>query len=189
MIKLKPAHLREVLSAILFALAGNTFASPAGVIPYACVSGDPYVLVAFDPVSDRAGYAAFGGGRKGQETIAETAAREFHEETRCAFDTPTAEELERSIPSYYDGFYSYVAEVPFISHLEIPEHPCDARIERFDWQWIRLSDLTMALDSDEARPQVLVSLMHKYITLWEAGAASLRAAIKDGLLNEDRVCR
>ncbi len=189
MFKLKSAQLISVLCAISFVLAGSAVASPAGVIPYACLSGDPYVLLAFDPVSDRVGYAAFGGGRYGQETIAETAAREFHEETRCVFDTPTADDLERLTPSEHGGFYSYVAEVPFTSILEIPEHPCDARIERYDWQWVRLSDLTTGLNSDEARPQVLVSLMHKTITLWEGGAATLRKAINDGLLDQDKVCQ
>jgi 8-oxo-dGTP pyrophosphatase MutT (NUDIX family) len=189
MFKLNPAQLRSVLCAILFVLAGSAVASPAGVIPYACLSGDPYVLLAFDPVSDRVGYAAFGGGRNGEETIAETAAREFHEETRCVFNTPTAAELEQLTPSKHDGFYSYVAEVPFISILEIPEHPCDARIERFDWQWVRLSDLTMGLSSEDARPQVLVSLMHKTITLWEGAATSIRKAINDGLLDQNKVCK
>ncbi|MGI9319413.1 MAG: NUDIX hydrolase, partial [bacterium] len=129
------ADLTVILLVLSIVFYGSAFASPAGVIPYACLSGDPYVLLAFDPLSDRVGYAAFGGGPQGHETIAETAAREFHEETRCAFDTPTAEQLEKSLPSEVEGFYSYVAKVPFISHLEIPEHPCDARIERYDWQW------------------------------------------------------
>ena len=181
--------MKKALIAILGALCANALASPAGVIPYACVSGDPYVLLAFDPISDRVGYAAFGGGRQGQETTAETAAREFYEETRCIFDTPTAEELANSKPSTIDGFYSYVAQVPFVSHLEIPKHPCTGRIERYDWQWVRLRDLTKALETGEARPRVLVSLAHKYITLWEGGAKSIRAAIEDGLLDQEKICR
>lgn len=189
MFRIIPSHLSQAFCVFLFALSANASASPAGVIPYACVSGDPYVLLAFDPVKDRVGYAAFGGGRVGQETIAETAAREFHEETRCVFDTPTAEELERLTPSEHKGFYSFVAEVPFISILEIPEHPCDARIERYDWQWVRLSDLNTGLNSDGARPQVLVSLMHKTVTLWEGAAASIRKAINDGLLDPNKVCQ
>ncbi|MGB5708365.1 MAG: NUDIX hydrolase [Arenicellales bacterium] len=180
--------MKTVLIFMLSLWTGIALANPAGVIPYACVSGEPYVLLAFDPVSDRVGYSAFGGGRRGNETIAETAAREFHEETRCVFDKPTASELEVMTPSEVDGFYSYVVQVPFIPHLEIPEHPCEARIERLDWQWIRLRDLIEGLNSGEARPKVLASLMHKYITLWEGGAETLRKAIKDGLLGLENIC-
>ena len=181
--------MKALLCTIFCALSGVALANPAGVIPYACVSGDPYVLLAFDPISDRVGYAAFGGGRKGQETLAETAVREFHEETRCIFDTPTAGDLADSETSVVNGFYSYVAQVPFVSHLKIPEHPCTARIERYDWQWVRLLDLTEALKTEEARPRVLVSLMHKYITLWEGGADSIRAAMEDGLLDQEKICK
>lgn len=180
--------MKAVLISILILWTDIALANPAGVIPYACVSGEPYVLLAFDPVSDRVGYAAFGGGRQGNETVAETAAREFQEETRCVFDIPTVSELEVMTPSEVDGFYSYVVQVPFISHLEIPKHPCEARIERFDWQWIRLRDLIEGLNSGEARPRILVSLMHKYITLWEGGAETLRKAIKDGLLGLEKIC-
>ena len=181
--------MKAFLYTIFFALSGVALANPAGVIPYACVSGDPYVLLAFDPISDRVGYGAFGGGRKGQETTAETAVREFHEETRCIFDTPKADELSDSETSVVNGFYSYVVEVPFVSHLKIPEHPCAARIERYDWQWVRLVDLTQALKTEEARPRVLVSLMHKYITLWEGSADSIRAALADGLLDQENICQ
>jgi ADP-ribose pyrophosphatase YjhB (NUDIX family) len=167
---------------------GCTSASPAGVIPYACISGDPYILLAFDPVSTRVGYAAFGGGREGNETIAQTAAREFHEETRCAFDTPSAEQLQNLTPSLSHGYYSYVAEIPFIGPLAITEHPCEARIERYDYQWVRLSDLIAGLEKEEARPEVLVSLMHKYITLWGKSAESLRQAMQDGLLPQQGLC-
>lgn len=170
-------------------LVSAASASPAGVIPYACIDNDPYILMAFDPVTTRLGYATFGGAREGDETIAGTAAREFHEETRCVFDTPTAEELAAMKPSKSHGFYSYVAEIPFISQLAIPEHPCAARIERTDWLWVRLSDLEQGLESGESRPEVLVSLMHKYITLWDKSAASLRQAREDGLLDRTTLCR
>jgi len=164
-------------------------ATPAGVIPYACIEDGPYILLAFDPVATRVGYAAFGGSRQANETIAETAAREFREETRCAFETPTAEQLEQLTPSESHGYVSFVAEVPFISHLAIPESPCDARIERVDWQWVKLSDLEAGLATDDERPQVLVSLMHKTITLWEKAAQSLRQARADGLIDSDKLCR
>ena len=162
-------------------------ANPAGVIPYACLVDEAYVLLAFDPVVGRRGYGAFGGGRDLGESIAETAAREMREETRCAFDTPTAADLATKTPSDSDGYFSFVAEVPYVSQLDIPEHACDAGVERSDWLWVRLSDLKKGLAADEARPEVLVSLMHKYITLWDGAADSLRQAVADGLL-PDSLC-
>ncbi len=168
--------------------ATGVWSSPAGVIPYACLSGDPYVLLAFDPVASRLGYAAFGGGREGDESIAETAAREFHEETRCVFDTPTAAELEKMNPSFSHGYYTYVARVPFIGTSLITEHPCEARIERYDYQWVRLSDLNIALENGQKRPEVLARLMFKNITLWEKSAESLRQAREDGLLPSQGLC-
>ena len=182
--------LVSMLSGLALAAAsGAALASPAGVIPYACLHGDPYILMAFDPVTTRLGYATFGGARNGNETLAETAAREFREETRCAFDVPTAEDLSGLTPSESHGYYSFVAEVPFVSQLEIPEHPCDARIERTDWLWVRLSDLEAGLAGGETRPKVLVSLMHKYITLWGKAAKSIRQAQVDGLLDRQTLCQ
>lgn len=183
----RPSFLLLCLSFSL--VTSGALASPAGVIPYACVDGDPNVLMAFDPVTTRLGYATFGGAREGDESLAQTAAREFHEETRCAFDVPTAQQLEELQPSESHGYYSYVVEIPFISHLEIPNHPCAARIERTDWQWVRLSDLEQGLESGARRPEVLVSLMHKYITLWAKSAQSLRQARADGMLEGDRLCK
>lgn len=146
------------------------------------------MLLAFDPVSSRLGFGAFGGGRQGGESIAETAAREMREETRCAFDGPTAADLEASTPSNSGGFYSFVSQVPYIPQGEIPASACDAAIERVDWQWIRLSDLLTALQGDDPRPQVLVSLMHRVVTLWEGAAESLRQAQRDELLHNN-LCR
>ena len=175
------------IAAALFSSVAT--ASPAGVIAYACIEDGPYVLLAFDPNSKRLGYGAFGGGRQGDESIAETAAREFYEETRCVFDTPRARDLAATRPSERDGYYSFVAEVPFISPLEIPQHPCGARQERSGWLWVRYTDLIKALETDDSRPRVRASLDLKYITLWEGGASALRAAVRDGLLAEQGLCR
>ena len=41
------------------------------------------------------------------------------------------------------------------------------------------------LQGDESRPEVLVSLMHRMITLWDGAAESLRQAERDGLLHRD----
>jgi 8-oxo-dGTP pyrophosphatase MutT (NUDIX family) len=167
-----------------FANSTLLYASPAGVIPYACLDGEAHVLLAFDPQSSRLGYGAFGGGSRGDETVAETAAREMREETRCAFDRPTAEALEASTPSHSAGFYSYVAQVPYIPREDIPKSPCEARVERYDWQWVLLADLLPALDGEVDRPEVPLSPMHQTINLWQGAAESLRQAKRDGILYE-----
>jgi ADP-ribose pyrophosphatase YjhB (NUDIX family) len=180
-------RLVVLISTLLF--YSGAAASPAGVIAYACIEDGPYVLLAFDPNTNRMGYGVFGGGKKADESIAETAAREFHEETRCIFDTPTAVQLAATRPSERDGYYSFVAQVPFVSPSAIPQNPCEARLERSDWLWVRYTDLISALESDQSRPKVRASLDLKYITLWEGAASALRAAIRDGLLAKQRLCQ
>ncbi len=176
-------------SALLALLGTNSgFASPAGVIPYACVGEQILVLMAFDPASGRLGYGAFGGGREGSETIAETAAREFFEETRCAFDTPKAGDLEKIPHSNSDGFYSYVAQVPYKAVLEIETHACDAELERAGWQWFSLDDLLHALDTDDQKPSLKVFGSDLEIAIWDKAADSLRKAVQDGLLRPEVLC-
>ena len=177
-----------VLAAASAAVACVASAGPAGVIPYACPGGVPHVLLAFDPAAGRVGYGPFGGGGRPGESVAETAAREMREETRCAFDTPTAAELAGKTPSDSGGAASYVAEVPFRSGRDIAEHPCEAALERVDWLWVRLADLKTALDSGGARPGVAVAAGGRRITLWQGAAGTLRQAVRDGLL-PDSLCR
>ncbi len=174
----------------LLALLGTNpgFASPAGVIPYACVGEDILVLMAFDPASGRLGYGAFGGGREGSETIAETAARELFEETRCAFDTPRAGDLENMPHSNSGGYYSYVAQVPYKAVLVIETHACDAELERAGWQWFSLDDLLVSLGTGDRKPSLKVFGSDLEITLWDKAADSLRKAVQDGLLLPGVLC-
>ena len=181
--------MRIVFFIAALIISSASAASPAGVIPYACIEDGPYVLLAFDPNTKRLGYGAFGGRKENDESIAETAAREFYEETRCAFDRPTAVDLAATSPSERDGYYAFVAEINFISPLAIVESPCDARLERSDWLWVRYGDLIRALQTDEKRPRVFASLALKYIDLWEGAASSMRAAMGDGVLPIDGLCK
>ena len=176
-----------LVAALLFSV--NAWTHSAGVIPYACISDDAYVLLAFDPHPGRQAYGGFGGGDEEGETIAQTAAREFREETRCIFDSPTADELSTMKPSEHDGFYSYVTDVPFVSPLRFAHSPCDAEVERSDWLWVRWTDLSKALDSNASEPEVVASLVHKYIRIWDKAAASMRTAMADGLLPREGLCR
>ena len=189
---MRRSDLKRNLAAVLAVASAIAFVSsragPAGVIPYACPGGIPHVLLAFDPAAGRVGYGAFDGGGRPGESVAETAAREMLEETRCAFGTPTAAELAGKTPSDFGGVSSYVAEVPFLSGRDIAEHPCEAALERVDWLWVRLTDLKTALGSDGPRPEVTVASGTRRIALWRGAAGSLRQAVSDGLL-PDGLCR
>ena len=178
----------QLAGLLILGVSQAVFASPAGVIPYACVGKDILVLMAFDPASGRLGYGAFGGSREGAESIAETAAREFHEETRCAFDGPAAEHLETLSFSNSNGFYSYVAEVPYKPALDIEMHACDAQLERAGWQWFSLDDLVDSLNSGDERPAIKVFASDLEITLWDKAAESLRKAMQDQLLVPGALC-
>jgi len=176
-----------LIAGLLF--SGTAFSGSAGVVPYACIEDGAYVLLAFDPKPNRRAYAPFSGGDKKGETVAQTAAREFYEETRCVFDTPDAELLAGMTPSIDHGHTTFVAQVPFVSPLKFPDHLCDARVERSDWLWVRWSDLYKGLMSNESEPVVVASLAHKYIRIWDKAASSMRGAIRDGLLPEKGLCK
>ncbi|MBX2868324.1 MAG: NUDIX domain-containing protein [Acidiferrobacterales bacterium] len=175
------------VASLLF--SGVAFSGSAGVVPYACIEDGAYVLLAFDPKPSRQSYAAFSGGDKEGESLAETAAREFNEETRCVFDGPDANQLSTMKPSMDHGHATFVAEVPFTSPLIFPDHPCEARVERSDWLWVRWTDLHKALSTDEREPEVVASLAHKYIKIWDKAADSMRGAMRDGLLPEKGLCK
>lgn len=170
-------------------LAVAAMASPAGVIPYACVDGSALVLMAYDPAPGRLGYGAFGGGKENNESIAETAAREFHEETRCTFSGPAATDLELLPNSNSDGFYSWVAEVPYISALFIGQHACDAAVERAGWQWFELDELLTALKTESDRPVLYAQGGVLKVEIWDKAAQSLRQAVLDDLLDSAFLCR
>jgi 8-oxo-dGTP pyrophosphatase MutT (NUDIX family) len=170
-------------------VSAHAMANPAGVIPYACVNGQTLILLAYDPAPGRSGYAAFGGTQEAAESIAETAAREFQEETRCAFDHPDSTDLEFLSHSNSEGYYTYVAEVEYKPALQIEQHSCDARIERAGWQWFELEKLLEALRSDFARPKLFAMGDVLQVTLWNRAADSMRQAMNDNLLVANRLCQ
>jgi len=173
---------------VMLTLSAQTMANPAGVIPYACVNGQTLILLAYDPAPGRSGYAAFGGGQEAGESIAETAAREFREETRCAFDHPDSTDLEALSHSNSEGYYTYVAEVEFMSALQIEQHSCHARLERAGWQWFSLERLLEALQSGLARPKLFAIGDVLQVTLWNRAADSMRQAVDDKVLLAGGMC-
>ena len=160
---------------------------PAGVIPYACKDGEALVLLAYDNGRDRNGWAAFGGQANRGESIAETAAREFHEETGCVFPVPTAADLEPLESSAIGTFYTYSYEVPFVDPAKIEASRCGTPGERKDWIWFRLTDVIDALDK---RADVVDRFdRDKTYPLWFVGRVSLQEALDDKVLPADNtVC-
>ncbi|MFL0807751.1 MAG: NUDIX hydrolase [Oceanobacter sp.] len=161
---------------------------PAGVIPYSCQNGEALVLLAYDNGKDRNGWAAFGGGADKGESIAQTAAREFHEETGCVFPVPDAQDLEPLESSAIGTFHTYVYEVPFVDSAKIEASRCGTVGERKDWIWFRLTDLITALKEREDIPDRFDS--SKTYPLWFIGRVSLQEARDDGILPQDNsVCQ
>lgn len=167
---------------------------PAGVVPYACVDGAARVLLAFDPEPERAGWGHFGGTPKPGETAADTAARELHEETNCAFPGPAAAELAALPASRSGAFYSFCVELPYRPPAEIARPRADCPdVERSRWVWVRHADLLAALAGDAARPTVETvapgGTAPGTIDLWPGATASLRRALADGVLPRADPCR
>lgn len=160
---------------------------PAGVIAYSCVDQKAQVLLAWDNGKNRNGWAAFGGhGEKG-ETIAETAAREFREETGCVFQGPLPVSLEQQKRSRIGPFYTYVSRVEWVDPTLIETSSCGTPGERSQWVWVGLEELNKALESGKDVPDLKDP--KKRYPLWIAGRLSLDAARSDGLLPADNsVC-
>ncbi len=133
--------------------AGPDF-DAAGVIAYTRIQGETYVLIADHVDSDR-GWGAFGGHRKGNETPAETASREFREETACVYDHPTGEDLAAAVPVRLGGYLSYTVEVPYVpvtvfaASRDRGECRGSAYRERADWSWVPLTEIRRSLERGE----------------------------------------
>ena len=181
--------VKSLCLVILVTLSSTSLASPAGIIPYACILGKAYVLLAYDSGHKRNGYGGFGGKPSDIESIAETAAREFSEETRCAFSAINAKTLTNHIPSQSNGYFTYVIEVPYRTAREISDNPCTAPIERSDYQWIELIDLTNVLQNKTSNIEISSVIDGKKINLWDKSAQSLQQAFEDGLLDSKKLCK
>ena len=127
----------------------------------------------------------FGGGREGDESIPQTAAREFREETRCAFDRPVAADLAGLTASNHDGFWTYVAEVAFQPAADIELNPCPATMERMAWIWVTLESVVQALFENNG----VIEEAGQSLAIWSASADSIRKAMDDGLLDAANLCQ
>jgi 8-oxo-dGTP pyrophosphatase MutT (NUDIX family) len=176
------------LIVLLLSGAGPEFEA-AGVIAYTRIQGETYVLLADHVDSDR-GWGAFGGHREAGETAAETAAREFREETVCVFDHPTAEDLAGASPVRIAGYVSYTVEVPYVP-AAVFTHARDrgdcrgaAFRERSDWLWVPLAEIRRSLERGEGTGRFKISRRFlppdRSNRLWSHSAHVFRAVMEAG---------
>ncbi|WP_028294654.1 NUDIX hydrolase [Oceanobacter kriegii] len=183
-----------VMLPVLVASSFAVFAEPpAGVVGYACHDHRALVLLAYDGAKNRKGWAAFGGHGEKDERIADTAAREFREETRCAFEAPLADQLQGQPRSVIGPFYSYVWQVPFVDAEQIEKSRCGTPGERNQFIWVSAADLAHAVRITGQIKAVQAAKdknPDRNYPLWFAGRIALQQAMQDGLLPvDDSVCQ
>lgn len=168
---------------------------PAGLIAYACVSGEALHLMAFDPHPARRAWATLGGSAQQGETPAQTAIREFTEESNCAYSPSEINTVELKGPSISPGvpFHLYATQVDFKPVELISQTRQCVDIERSQWVWVRHIDLVRALaqfDESAETPVVLPTMQGEplQVPLWPRGVQSLKKALQDGVLKETISC-
>lgn len=168
---------------------------PAGLIAYSCVAGEALHLLAFDPHPARRSWATLGGSAQAGETPAQTAVREFTEESNCAYtaDDLTTENLKGPSVSTGVPFHLYATEVPFKSVQQIQEARQCVDIERSQWVWVRHLDLLRAVNGLDTRgdePVVVPTVQGepREVPLWDRSVESLKKALQDGVLPETIGC-
>ncbi len=165
-------------------------AAPAGVAAYACVQGSAVYLLAFDPAPRRQAWGHLGGRAEPGETGAQTALREFQEESNCAFELPVDVVTHMIGPSTFPGnaFQTFVLQVPFVDASTIAQARQCKDVERNQWVWVQHEVLQAALDlsttdlpvSDGTPPTV---------HLWRPSQDALRKARDDGVLPTRDPCQ
>ena len=163
------------------ALAGN----PAGVIPVTCLNDEVYLLLAYDTNPLRRSWATFGGHADYGETLPQTAAREFHEETGCVFTRPTPEDLHQNEAVKIQRFVSYVYPVPYVDPELITASRCGTPGERRDWVWLLLDDVVASFPAN--RPVIKDSKTENSYPLWRKSRDVLAAAHEAGLLSNEAI--
>lgn len=184
-----------LLAVFALSACSSSNAPPAGLIAYSCVAGEALHLLAFDPNPARRSWATLGGSAQEGETPAQTAVREFTEESNCAY---TADELKIDYlkgPSVSPGvpFHLYATQVPFKSVEQIKQARQCVDIERSQWVWVRHLDLLRVLNSSNSnseQPAVVPTVQGEplQVPLWSRGVESLKKALQDGVLLETLNC-
>lgn len=177
-----------VLPLALTAMA-SALAAPAGVAAYACLDGRAAYLLAFDPAPGRQAWGHLGGSAERGETGSQTALREFHEESNCAFALPDDAPARMVGPSVApgSGFQTFVLQVPFVpaSAIAVPR-PCQ-QVERNQWVWVDHAELQSALQTG-TRDLAVQDGAQRLVHLWPPARASLLKAREEGVLPRNDPC-
>lgn len=128
---------------------------PAGIVLYFKSGGEVYLLLAEHARGNR-GWAAFGGGARAGETLAETAAHKGEEESRGYFNRKDLLAKIKGQKPVMDGeFGSYFAEVDFVPAQRVMNHvppvDDDAYGERSTYAWIPYSAVKPHLNQELVR--------------------------------------
>ena len=184
-----------LLAATALTACSSSNSPPAGLIAYSCVAGEALHLLAFDPHPARRSWATLGGGAHRGETPAQTALREFTEESNCVYTSAELDSSKLKGPSISPGvpFHLYSLEVPFKSVGEITQTRQCVDMERSQWVWVRHLDLMRAVNEHigAAQQPIIVPTVQGQplqVPLWDRGVESLRKALQDGALPETINC-
>ena len=179
----------------ILAACSSSSLPPAGLIAYSCVAGEAVHLMAFDPHPTRRAWATLGGSGQKGETPAQTAIREFTEESNCAYRSAELDASQMKGPSISPGvpFHLYTAQIPFKSVDEIAQTRQCVDIERSQWVWVRHLDLVRAINqhTEAAQDPLTVHTIQgqpAQVPLWSRGVESLKKALQDGVLPETINC-
>ncbi len=117
----------------------------AGILPYSVESGEVRVLLGFDGENQH--WNDFVGVCTPGETPVQTAAREFVEETRGAFEmSDIALRLQGAAPINVGPTRIFILEIPEISAQQLDRLTRSRNSEKTAYCWVRLTDLLQSVD-------------------------------------------
>jgi len=146
----------------------------AGVLPYSTATGEVTVLLGFD--AGEGHWSDFVGTCTPGETPAQTAARQFEEETRGGYQlADISRRLQGAAPVEIGNTRIFLIEVPQVSARQLERLSKDRGFEKTDYCWVPLLELLESIDDrgpDRARvPESCIADSHD---LYELVGRNLR---------------
>lgn len=159
----------------------------AGILPYSVESGEVKLLLGFDGENEH--WNDFVGVCTPGETPATTAAREFVEETRGAFEVADVERrLQGASPVEVGPTRIFIMELPEIPAQQLDRLTRSRNSEKTSYCWVALADLLQSVDERGGnRAQVPASCGGGNSKLFNLMAQSMRQGqeIRQRLLSPD----
>jgi len=146
----------------------------AGILPYSVESGEVRLLLGFDGINEH--WNDFVGVCTPGETPLSTAAREFSEETRGAFEAENVEgRLEGATPVKVGPTRIFILEVPEVPTQQLERLAKSRNSEKTSYCWVALVDLLQSVDeSGPGRARVPAACGGGNARLFNLLAQSLR---------------